>query len=93
MIWSSRASTQRYQCGVAISDSGKLAGPWRQEDKPVFGDYGGHGMLFKTFEGRLMMVLHAPDGGGSGPRRPRIFEMEDTGETLKIVKEFTGENP
>ena len=91
VIWSSRAHDQRYQCGVAISNSGKLAGPWRQEDTPIFSDYGGHGMLFNTFEGKLMMVLHAPDGGDSGPRRPRIFEIEDTGETLRIVKEFTDE--
>ena len=89
VIWSSRAHDQRYELGVAISDSGKLAGPWRQEDQPLFGDYGGHGMIFNSFDGKLMMVLHSPDGGGSGPRRPHIFYIEDTGETLKIVKEFT----
>ena len=93
VIWSSRAHDQRYELGVAISDSGKLAGPWRQEDQPLFGDYGGHGMIFHTFEGKLMLVLHSPDGGGTGPRRPHIFEIEDTGETLRIVKEFTGAQP
>jgi arabinan endo-1,5-alpha-L-arabinosidase len=90
VIWSSRAHDQRYQLGVAISDSGKLAGPWRQEDKPLFGDNGGHGMIFHTFDGKLMMVLHAPDGRGP---HPRIFEIEDTGETLKIVKELTAVEP
>ena len=44
-------------------------------------------MLFTTFEGKLMTVLHAPDGRGP---HPRIFEMEDTGDTLRIIKEFTG---
>jgi arabinan endo-1,5-alpha-L-arabinosidase len=90
LIWSSRAHDQRYELGVAISDSGKLAGPWRQEDKPLFGDNGGHGMIFNSFDGRLMMILHAPDGRGP---QPHIFEIEDTGETLKIVKEFTGDEP
>ena len=48
---------------------------------------GGHGMLFTTFDGKLMMVLHVPNGPGA---QPHIFEMEDTGETLRIVGEFTG---
>jgi beta-xylosidase len=87
MIWSSRDHTGRYMCGAAISDSGKLAGPWRQQDEPIFKDNGGHGMIFHTFEGKLMLVLHAPDGRGP---QPHIFEIEDTGETLRIVKELTG---
>ncbi len=87
MIWSSRAHKTGYECGVAISDSGKVAGPWRQEEKPIFAENGGHGMIFHTFEGKLMLVLHAPDGNRP---RPRIFEIEDTGETLRIVQEFTG---
>jgi hypothetical protein len=33
-----------------------------------------------------MLVLHAPDGNGP---QPHIFEIEDTGETLRIVKELT----
>jgi len=48
---------------------------------------GGHGMLFTTFDGKLMMVLHSPNDREA---RPRLFEMEDTGETLKVTKEFTG---
>jgi hypothetical protein len=37
-----------------------------------------------------MMALHSPNGPGA---RPRLFEMEDMGETLRIAREFTGENP
>ena len=47
-------------------------------------------MLFTTFDGKLMMVLHSPNGPAA---RPRISEMEDTGDTLKVVKEFTGATP
>lgn len=86
MIWAS-FGTGGYTEGIAISDSGKLAGPWRQQAEPLYSQDGGHGMLFTTFEGKLMMVLHSPN---SGSTRPRVFEMEDTGETLKPVKEFTG---
>jgi arabinan endo-1,5-alpha-L-arabinosidase len=85
MIWTSGAQTGN-ALGIAISDSGKLAGPWRQQAEPVYKDNGGHGMLFKTFDGRLMMILHSPYNGNT---RAHIFEMEDTGETLRIVKELT----
>lgn len=92
-----------YTEGIAISPSGKLAGPWMQQAEPLYTNDGGHGMLFTTFDGKgtptrndalgspkLMMVLHAPNGREA---RPHIFEMEDTGETLKVLKEFTGTTP
>lgn len=88
MIWSS-GGAGGYTTGIAISDSGRLAGPWRQQAAPVFQDNGGHGMLFKTFEGALMMVLHAPNNMGA---QPHIFKMEDTGETLQVISEFTESN-
>ena len=44
-------------------------------------------MLFTTFDGKLMNVLHSPNDRGA---QPKIFEMEDTGDTLKIIREFTG---
>jgi len=89
MIWAS-FGRGGYNEGIAISASGKLAGPWTQQAEPLYSNDGGHGMLFTTFDGKLMMVLHSPNGRGA---RPRIFEMEDTGETLKIVSEFTGTTP
>ncbi|HVS54095.1 MAG TPA: glycoside hydrolase family 43 protein [Opitutaceae bacterium] len=88
LIWSSRNHAHGYVLGVAISDSGKLAGPWRQEPEPIFQDNGGHGMIFQSFDGKLLMVLHAPDGRGP---HPLLFEIEDTGETLRIVRPFAGQ--
>jgi beta-xylosidase len=89
MIWTS-GGYNGYTQGITISPSGKLAEPWEQQAEPLYKDDGGHGMLFTTFDDKLMMVLHSPNGRAA---RPRIFEMEDTGETLKIVKEFIGVNP
>jgi arabinan endo-1,5-alpha-L-arabinosidase len=89
MIWTSGGYTG-YTLGIAVSASGKLAGPWEQQIEPIYKDDGGHGMLFTTFDGRLMMALHSPNGPGA---RPRLFEMEDTGETLKIIREFDGQLP
>lgn len=85
MLWTS-GSTSGYTQGIAISESGKLAGPWVQQDTPVYAKDGGHGMVFKTFEGALMMVLHSPNNRDA---QPRIFQMDDTGNTLKVVSEIT----
>ncbi len=85
MIWSG-FNAGSYATGIAISDSGKLAGPWKQQTEPLFSNDGGHGMLFTTFQGQLMMVLHSPNNRDA---QPRLFKMEDTGETLRILSEFT----
>ncbi|MCA9241380.1 MAG: family 43 glycosylhydrolase, partial [Planctomycetales bacterium] len=92
MIWTS-FSAQGYTVGLAISDSGKLAGPWRQQEEPIYGgggENGGHGMLFSTFGGQLMMALHRPN---SRAAQPRLFLMEDTGQSLLAVREFVGDQP
>lgn len=89
MLWTS-FGTEGYTQGIAVSESGKLAGPWAQQTDPLYKNDGGHGMVFKTFEGKLMMILHSPNNKNS---RPRIFEMEDTGNTLRVVKEFKEEMP
>lgn len=86
MLWSSFSETG-YTVGLAVSESGKLAGPWVQQPEPVYRDDGGHPMLFRTFEGQLMMSLHSPNSGPN--QRIHFFEMEDTGETLRIIRPFT----
>ncbi len=39
----------------------------------------------KRFDGQLMLALHQPNNFNA---RIRLFEIEDTGETLRIVKPF-----
>lgn len=85
MLWSSFGDGG-YTVGIAESTSGKLAGPWVQHPEPLFADGGGHPMLFRRFDGQLMMVLHQPNDGGR--ERARLFEIEDAGETLRISAEF-----
>jgi arabinan endo-1,5-alpha-L-arabinosidase len=88
MLWSSFSETG-YTTGVAVSETGRLAGPWVQQAEPVYRDDGGHPMLFRTFDGTLMMALHSPNEGPN--QRVHFFEMEDTGETLRVVRRFTPE--
>lgn len=60
MLWSSGSKTG-YAIGIARSESGKIEGPWLQDETPLFAEDGGHGMLFRTFEGQLMLSIHAPN--------------------------------
>jgi GH43 family beta-xylosidase len=83
MIWSSYIGNT-YATGVAVSDSGKLKGPWKQKPEPLFAEDGGHGMIFKKFDGTLMLVLHRPNSGGR--ERAHLFELEDTGDSIRIKR-------
>ncbi len=86
MIWSS-FKDGNYAIGIAESATGKVIGPWRQQEKPLFDKHGGHGMIFRTFDGRLCLVLHAPNSP-SGQERAHIFEIEDLGDTLQLKGEI-----
>ena len=86
MIWSSFKDGS-YAIGIAESTTGKVIGPWRQQEKPLFDKHGGHGMIFRTFDGRLCLVLHAPNSP-SGQERAHIFEIEDLGDTLQLKGEI-----
>ena len=85
MIWSSFGKGG-YTTGVAVSASGKLRGPWIQRPDPLFAEDGGHGMIFRRFDGQLMLVLHQPNKRPN--ERARLFELEDTGGTLRITTPF-----
>ncbi len=81
MLWSSYENDSYVQT-VARSKSGRLQGPWEQLDPLVKAD-SGHGMLFRTFEGQLMMVLHRPFRNARG----KLYEMKDCGDHLEVVRE------
>jgi arabinan endo-1,5-alpha-L-arabinosidase len=83
MVWSS-FSTGGYTTGVAISKSDKLAGPWIQQAEPIYTADGGHPMIFRRFDGQLMLTLHTPNN--SPLTRQKIFEIEDLGDTLRVKK-------
>lgn len=84
MIWSSFMNGE-YAIGVAESTSGKVMGPWKQCEEPLFNRDGGHGMLFKDFGGGLHLVIHVPNSP-SGMERAHIFDIEDTGDGLQLKR-------
>ena len=83
MIWSSWKD-EVYAETLAYSLSGKLEGPWRQS-APLLTDDSGHGMIFTSFDGHLMLVAHYPTM--SPLSRAKLWELEDTGDTIRIKKE------
>jgi GH43 family beta-xylosidase len=70
MLWSSMRADTGYALGVATAESGRLSGPWRQSDTPLFAADGGHGMLFTGPNGRLYLAVHTPN---DSPNERAVF--------------------
>ena len=87
MLWTSWVFGD-YTQGVAYSESGTLDGPWIQEPEPVTPPNYGHGMLFRTLEGRLMMSVHSHEKrNGRTHRVPHLFPVDDSGDKIKVITE------
>ncbi len=85
MIWSSMGK-DGYAIGTAVSESGSIKGPWKHNSDRLFEKNGGHGMIFKTFEGQLVLCLHQPNT--SPDERMQLYKLKDTGETLELDGEL-----
>jgi hypothetical protein len=68
----------------AVSKSGDLQGPWEQQ-RPLVREDSGHGMLFRTFDGRLMMILHRPFDNARG----KLYETQFQGHELRVLRRRT----
>ncbi|TDN95094.1 glycosyl hydrolase family 43 [Salegentibacter sp. 24] len=89
MLWTSWVF-DNYVQGVAYSKSGTLDGPWIQEEDPITPPNYGHGMLFRTFNGKLLMSLHShrADENGNFIRIPQLLEVDDSGDKIIVGKAF-----
>ncbi len=84
MIWTSWVLSDYVQ-GVAYSESGTLDGPWVQEKEPITPPNFGHGMLFRTFDGTLLMSAHSHKSiDGKYVRIPHLFEVDDSGDKIAV---------
>jgi beta-xylosidase len=81
MLWSSFGASGYIET-VARSKSGQLQGPWEQLP-PLFEKDGGHGMLFHSFDGRLILTLHQTNRNAHA----KLFEVGDAGDHLEIIRE------
>lgn len=85
MLWSTWGD-ERYLQVVCYSESGTIAGPWIQEEKPFLADNSGHGMLFRTFEGELRYIVHHSEPGGG--RKPQLWTVDDSGDKLVLGRKL-----
>ncbi|MCL2702614.1 MAG: glycoside hydrolase family 43 protein [Defluviitaleaceae bacterium] len=82
MIWSC-IGEMGYCLGYAVSESGHVLGPWKQAKKPLFAEDGGHGMIFRDFEDRLMLAMHSPN---KTPNERAVFVgLEETADGLRLT--------
>ncbi len=84
MIWSSFGDKE-YAIGTAISENGKISGPWIQSDL-LFDENGGHGMIVKSFEGELLLVFHQPNRGPE--ERAQFYRLKETNARLERGEQF-----
>ena len=70
-LWSSLSETG-YTQALAVSDTGSIDSHFSQLP-PLFDRDGGHGMLFRTKDGTLMLTLHSPNEHLK--ERPRFIPM------------------
>lgn len=87
MLWSNFCR-EGYATGYAVSQSGEIFGPWKQQPDPLYSLDGAHSMLFRTFSGQLMMALHCPNHHPK--KRMLLFEMDERHGKLSIINECTG---
>ncbi len=88
MIWSSWVLGD-YTQGAAYSESGTLDGPWVHEKESITPANYGHGMLFRTFEGKLLMSVHSHKSvNGRTVRNPCLFEVDDSGNKIIVGKPY-----
>jgi len=81
MLWSS-TGTKGYAMGVCRSETGSVLGPWQQIPEPIWAEDGGHGMIFKTFDGQLMLTFHSPNKTPS--ERAVFVEIEETPGGIRL---------
>ncbi len=89
MLWTSWIY-DTYTQGVAYSANGTLEGLWIQEKEPITPPNFGHGMLFRTLDGKWLMSVHShKNSNGHYVRIPHLFEVDLSGDKLIVGKSYT----
>jgi beta-xylosidase len=81
LLWSSFGA-KGYAMGLARSETGTIQGPWKQEARPIWKEDGGHGMIFRAFDNRLILTLHRPN---QTPHERAVFhELTEHGKSIRL---------
>ena len=82
-VWSS-FNTCGYTALVSQSDNGDIDGNWSVCDTPLSSVDGGHGMIFKAFDGKDYFIMHKPNTATL--ERPVIAELKENNGNICINK-------
>lgn len=80
MIWSSFIDGAYAELLVKFAD-GRLSMEF-EHMPPIYTKDGGHGMLFRAADGRLLLTFHSPNE--SGLEHPFFVEIDDKGDRLEV---------
>lgn len=93
MLWSSYSvrgysinGAGGYTVAVARSKSGKVEGPWENDQELLLDCNAGHPSLFYDFNGNLRMCVHNPDTP-HGWERPLFLYVQEINGNLKVLNE------
>lgn len=81
MLWASFIDNT-YALGIAQSATGLVTGPWTHADEALYQNDGGHGMVFRSFDGRLLLTIHTPNR--TPDERPVFVELIEENGRFKI---------
>lgn len=82
LLWSSFGNGG-YAMGLARSMTGEITGPWVHQPDPLWPHDGGHGMIFKTFEGVPHLTLHHPNVTPN--ERPLFHPLTEFRDTVQLT--------
>ncbi len=82
MLWSSLTGSG-YGIGLAVSESGGILGPWRQQERAIFSADGGHGMIFTALSGIKYLAIHSPNQ--TPDERPLFLKVRERADGLEIT--------
>lgn len=82
MLWSSWGA-KGYAVGMAYSDNGEIDGKWHHLETPLYGENGGHGMLFQSKAKEWKYALHYPND--LYKERPQFKSVKEVNDALLLV--------
>ncbi|MDR2792782.1 MAG: glycoside hydrolase family 43 protein [Treponema sp.] len=82
MLWSAFGKEGNYCIGAARSEDGTLLGRWKQDIDPLYAADGGHGMVFRDFDGTLRLAIHSPNSHSY--ERAFFIAVTETNNTLRV---------
>ena len=83
LLWSSYGKGHAYIQALAHSSNDDIDGVWTVDRDLLFEKDGGHGMIFQSLDGQLMLTLHSPNRNNS--EHPVFKKLNYTSGRLSAI--------